>query len=1363
MTMNNYYKIILGLCCLLWYTKSIQARDFVDPNAPRRQNNNQPNYRSDCTASRSQTDLNINNVRARLRGGGDMWWDGNEAQYIVPNVDPTSGETPVSALFSGAIWLGAYDAGNNLIVAAQTYRDQGDDYWPGPLNPSTAEVTKTECERWDRHFTVYGRDIDALRADFLDPTSPGVDITPSRGIMGWPARGNVHFAAIHGFDILQYQQDLAPFIDVDADGIYNPMEGDHPVIEVTGCTKEDYANPVYADQMVWWVYNDNGNLHTQSQGQPMQMEIQALAFAYSTTDAVNNMTFYRYKLLNRNSLSLKDTYFSLWSDPDLGCFDDDYIGCDTATGMGYVYNADAMDDNPCGLQGTAGYGSTIPALGVDYFKGPLDSAGKEIGLSGFQYHVSGLDPVIGDPRSPGHFYNLMSGKWLDGSLVRAGGNGSNDPTAPPTRYVFTSPPNSQEPNAWSMCSENLSGLDQRFLHTSGPFVLKPGATNEMISGVVWVPELEYRCPSIKPLLEADELAQNLFNGCFRITNGPDAPHMEIVEMDKELVLNLNYDGSLNNNRLSYEEAPSELTPFAPLDTTYNFQGYKIYQVSGPNVSVTELEEEGKARLIYQCDVEDDISKIANWERLIDIDLGIDVAIPTIQVEGENKGIKHTFRVTEDAFAEGENALINHKPYYYCVVAYAYNNYQDYDPVSNLGQAKPYLQGRRNFRIYTAIPRINDPEYNGVVLTSAYGDAPAITRLEGQGASEQFLRIENKAAVETQVLAGQNVGEIHYQKNSAPITVKVVDPLRVAASTYQLHLCDERFVWILDSATQAYVPQLTPAIALSDSSYWVLTDKNDPTTIWTSYQTLDWNYEQYIPDLGISITAQRKPKPSVKGTVGFIGTNIIYEDASKGNWYQGVEDGDGIYNMLKTGPGEDDQKFDPEELYATGQGGWYPFMLADAERRENNYYLSLGSIASSGARFRNDTSQQFNNINIKVRDTMLSWINNVNVVLTPNQEEWSRCVVVESANIYYSSTYLGDGIPGWKVPSGRRQLEWRASNRPNTPVYYSRNKDGSEDQSSTGMSWFPGYAYDVETGQRLNIFFGENSVYNGNTLPESAGTGMDTGEDMLFNPTSTRVVGRATLDEKVQLLQNVQGGQHIIYVTRQPYDSCKSVIQQFNRVFSLFGIFTQDNFLYLDGDITWASMAVPTQMEGPLGHIPPSKATIQLRVNRPYDIEEGTNENLGYPLYEFALDGLATQKEEQATASSALDLLRVVPNPYYGYSDYEIDETENVVKIINIPAACNIKIYSLDGRFVRSYKLGRVYSHPSRNGIARIGQGEEGPKADDQIITSMEWDLKNYAGVPVASGVYLIHVQVEGVGDRVLKSFVINRAFDAQRL
>ncbi|MFK7797362.1 MAG: hypothetical protein AB8E82_07905, partial [Aureispira sp.] len=1196
---------------------AVNARDFVG-NPVRHKTDNKKSYRADCTASRAQTDLNINNVRALLRAGGDMWWDGNQtARYIVPNVDPASGEPEISSLFAGAIWLGAYDAGDNLILAAQTYRSNGNDYWTGPLDPDLGTIEKVECERWDRHFTVFGDDITALRADNLDPLNPGIQGQISRGLRGWPGRGNPLFAEIHGFDIRDYDQDLAPFIDFNKDGIYDPRDGDHPIIEVSlNCSEKafDYNNPIFADQMTWWVYNDNGNLHTQTNGQPMQMEVQVTAFGYRTTDAVNNMSFYRYKLLNRNKLTLKDTYFSLWSDPDLGCSNDDYIGCDTATGLGYVYNQDVEDDDPCGTQGSAGYGLNVPALGVDYFRGPLDSFGNEIGLSSFQYHINSNSDPKGDPSAALGFYRLISGFWPNETPITAGGDGYDpaNSTAIPTPYVFPSFPNETGPGAWSMCSENLSGLDQRFLHTSGPFVLKPGATNEMISGVVWVPNIpDYPCPSLKPLVQADVLAQNLFDNCFKITDGPDAPFVDVVELDEELILNL-YNAPVSNNfKLGYEESPAELRSLATLgaadlDTTYNFQGYKIYQVSEPNISVTELDDETKARLIFQTDLNDDIAKIANWDLFTDDDLGITIPVPTIEVEGMNEGVKHTFKVTEDQFAKGEKGLINHKSYYFCAVAYAHNEYRKFEPDSILqgaanraGQATPYLQGRRNFKIYTAIPRINDVEYDGLQVNTQYGDRPGIVRLDGQGVgSKQFLEITNLGSISDQILNQENVERIEYGAGNSPIDIKVVDPLRVTAGTYNFYIGDEDLEWTKDSTTGVYMVTRGTASALGDSTYWALTDVNDPTVLWTSFQTLEADFEQYIPDLGISVSVQQVPRPSeqgqdaINGNSGSIGTKLVYSDSTTfGKWYLGVEDDEGVFNMIKNEPGADDELFDPNQEFSESEGGWYPFMLCDGELRQTNYYFSLMNIGSSGARFRNSSS----NLGGSVRDTMLVALNNVNIVFTEDQSKWSRCIVTETFNRYHGSGYLGA-----VAPSNRRQMEWRGNVKAGSAVYYSRNKDMSVDSSSRGMSWFPGYAYDVETGERLNIFFGENSLYNGVILPENIAPGVSTGDDMVYNPTSTAFVGAPSFDENVQFLRSVLGGQHIVYVTRQRYDSCQSMITLYNNIFP---IFTPDNRIVPSMDVTWASMSLlapGVAMKGDMGEIPPTELTVKLRVNRPYE-------------------------------------------------------------------------------------------------------------------------------------------------------------------
>lgn len=38
------------------------------------------------------------------------------------------------------------------------------------------------------------------------------------------------------------------------------------------------------------------------------------------------------------------------------------------------------------------------------------------------------------------------------------------------------------------------------------------------------------------------------------------------------------------------------------------------------------------------------------------------------------------------------------------------------------------------------------------------------------------------------------------------------------------------------------------------------------------------------------------------------------------------------------------------------------------------------------------------------------------------------------------------------------------------------------------------------------------------------------------------------------------------------------------------------------------------------------------------------------------------------------------------------------------------------------------------------------------MTSLDWDLKNINGVPIAGGLYIVHVDVPDVGEKVIKWF-----------
>ncbi|MBK9319275.1 MAG: hypothetical protein IPM91_10900 [Bacteroidetes bacterium] len=48
------------------------------------------------------------------------------------------------------------------------------------------------------------------------------------------------------------------------------------------------------------------------------------------------------------------------------------------------------------------------------------------------------------------------------------------------------------------------------------------------------------------------------------------------------------------------------------ERSYKFQGYKVYQVSDENVSISDISDPAKAKLLAQIDLEDDVTKLVNY-------------------------------------------------------------------------------------------------------------------------------------------------------------------------------------------------------------------------------------------------------------------------------------------------------------------------------------------------------------------------------------------------------------------------------------------------------------------------------------------------------------------------------------------------------------------------------------------------------------------------------------------------------------------------------------------------------------------------------------------------------------------------------
>lgn len=1295
-----------------------------------------------CQPAQAQSDLNFNNVRATILGGGDMWWDLNFPRYEVPK------GSNLHSMFAGALWLGGVDEGNQLKLAAMTYRQKGSDFWPGPLsNDGLATVTKEVCDKYDRHWLIYREQVEIHKAWLECQEDPDCDIgTEFPGyeanipdiILNWPAHG--------AEGELSYR--LAPFIDRDGNDEYDPLI-DYPAYDIDrsyDCQHKD-VDLLYGDQTLWWVYNDRGNVHTETQAGALGFEIRAQAFAFATNDEINNMTFNNYRIINKSTFRLTETYFTTWFDPDLGFADDDLIGCDIPRGLGYCYNADDFDD------GSLGYGYYPPAVGFDFFQGPFadyfdgkdndrdgcvdgvrDENGNCIGedvstglneriiMSGFMYYNRGNDQASGDPSNAADFYNYMRSRWKNGNPLvvespSGPGNTNNgdgytaDGSGLATLFAYpgntydttgvTAPTSNQN---WFESPSNKQ--DKRGLHNAGPFSLAPGALNFITTGVVWERNFQTQelFASVEKVIFADDKAQQLFDNCFQVLNGPDAPDLEIIELDQELVLTLSYSTASNNANLDYSEK-DPLIPLPPNKTeaqvlaenpnyfNYVFEGFQIFQFENKNVSIADRYDPSQARLIAQCDVRNNVAQLVNWE----IDPEINQLIPTdMTLVTNNDGIKMSFSITEDEFATATRTLVNHREYYYTVVAYAYNEFEPYDPFSgDDGQRKPFIAGRSNIVTYTGIPHRTESEQDGLILNSGYGDGVEITRVEGMGNSGIDLQLTSET--EQEIVQTYSTNLATYIPGRGPVDVTIVDPKSVPAGS---------FVMKFDGYN-------------SDANWTLETETN----IIPSRRNIGFLNEQIIPELGLSITVEnvRAPGNDTNGVFdgGIISTQTTFSDPTKA-WLSGVPDDDSFtpFNWILSGGNTNPQDApaniyedfigDPKQYFEDMIGGtWAPFYYASGlERGTQSGYAVYGMGPSD---------KIVNNVGSRLHPKNL---HSVDIVYTDDPTKWTRVPVFEMCE----DTALSEGQAA--------KLDLR-----NAYGWILQGDQLVRDYSDEGKGWsyFPGYAIDVETGQRLNMAFGENSWMVA-----------ERGNDMLWNPTSTMAVSPG---------DNITGGyrfggQHYVYVFAPEVTWGLDVVDV-----SYKGNNQMDNPMYSEFSDLQTSINkrkifqacfytnIPLSSSVYAGNDPytnmPSEARTSIRMNRPYGAYQPANTtsvNQANPMYEFNTVDFATERANRKTATSALDNIRVVPNPYYASSAYETSQLENTVKVTNLPEVCTISIFSTNGTLIREI-------------------------TKNNTSTWVTWDMTNDYGVPIASGVYIFHIDAGDIGEHILKWYGALRPVD----
>lgn len=451
------------------------------------------------TLAQQAATLSINDMQVRLFANGRIGYD--PATHAPAMIVPAGSGT--SPLFTSGFWMFGRSSTGMLKGAAHFYEADGQDYFPGPLTTDgSATITPEVSQQYDQVWSILRSDVEEFRGYHACLSDPDCDTeaefpdyTIPVDLLTWPAMGNVDAGqALH----------LAPFTDVNSDGVYDPQDGDHPCVP--------------GDQALFCIFNDAAGLHTETNSEKMGVEVQLLLFAYHTNEPVLDGTvFAHYRIINRSAQALHDFRIGMFNDFDLGCPDDDFVGTDAQRNLVFAYNWQDVD--PECLPGVPGYGEHPPAFGMTVLKGPLlDADGADngttfnegyhsygtgyaddivdnerSGLSGSIYFNRQGNANVTDPDVAAHFYNYLDQVWKNNYPMTYGGNGySEDLFATRARFMFPGDSDllglgtggAPQPD-WRETAPTPALPDRRMTAAMGPITLEAGEIDNVLLAYVY--------------------------------------------------------------------------------------------------------------------------------------------------------------------------------------------------------------------------------------------------------------------------------------------------------------------------------------------------------------------------------------------------------------------------------------------------------------------------------------------------------------------------------------------------------------------------------------------------------------------------------------------------------------------------------------------------------------------------------------------------------------------------------------------------------------------------------------------------------------------------------------------------------------
>ena len=349
----------------------------------------------DTAQAQSVAFIDANNIRSGYMPGATLFETDSDI-YNSYEVPKGSG---IKSIFASNFWVSGLDQGGNLVAATAAYSSSFG-YSYGPI---AANYNALYDSTYKKVFKITQPEINYHIAHYSD-----AGYIPSAHIAGWPGNGNT----ANGEAPI-----LAPFKDLNHNGIYEPLLGDYP--------------DVCGDEAVFMMMND-GRPGVGSCA-PMGIELHILAYANAGVAPVSNTTFLKIEIYNRSSADYHSVYFSNFVDNYLGCANNDRVGCDTAGNYFYTYNGvllgSSVDGGVACPTGEIGYGTQKVTQATVFLNQKMTS---------FGYFANGTSAQMRDPSTCSEYRNYQTARWASGAHCAYVGNGYARPSVGGmnTDYIF---------------------------------------------------------------------------------------------------------------------------------------------------------------------------------------------------------------------------------------------------------------------------------------------------------------------------------------------------------------------------------------------------------------------------------------------------------------------------------------------------------------------------------------------------------------------------------------------------------------------------------------------------------------------------------------------------------------------------------------------------------------------------------------------------------------------------------------------------------------------------------------------------------------------------------------------------------------